>query len=54
MDRDVFDFMDPRVKSKCAQLLSSPENVESRDAITAFRFSKRTLLANSSRIFTQI
>ena len=45
MDRDVFDFKDPRVKSKCAQLLSSPENVESRDAITAFRFLKRNFLS---------
>jgi len=45
MDGDAFDFMDPRVKLKCEQLLSSPENVESRNAITAFRFLKRNFVS---------
>ena len=42
---DLFDFMDPRVKVKCAKLLSSPEKVESRNAITAFRFLKRNFVS---------
>ena len=44
MDGDVFDFMDPRVKLKCAPLLSSPEKVRSCNAITAFRFFKRNFV----------
>ena len=44
-DGDAFDFMDPIVKFKCAQLLSSPEKVESRNAITAFRFLKRNFVS---------
>ena len=43
-DGDAFDFMDPRVTLKCQQLLSSPEKVESRNAITAFRFLKRNFV----------
>ena len=43
-DGDAFDFMDPRVKIKCAQLLSSPEKVESHNAITTFRFLKRNFV----------
>ena len=31
-DGDAFDFMDPRVKLKCQQLLSSPEKVKSCNA----------------------
>ena len=44
MDRDVFDFMDPRVELKCSQLLSSPEKIESCNAMTAFRFFKRNFV----------
>ena len=44
-DGDVFDFMDPIVKFKCTQLLSSPEKVESRNAIAAFRFLKRNFVS---------
>ncbi|PFX34097.1 hypothetical protein AWC38_SpisGene926 [Stylophora pistillata] len=43
MDGDVFDFIDPRVKRECLQLLSNPEKVESKDAIEAFRLLKRNI-----------
>ena len=42
---DAFDFMDPRVKLKCTQLLSSPEKVKSHNTITAFRFLKRNFVS---------
>ena len=45
MDGDAFDFMDPIVKLKCTQLLSSPENVESRNAITACTFLRRNFVS---------
>ena len=44
-DWDAFDFTDPRVKLKGTQLLSSPEKVESSNAITAFRFLKRNFVS---------
>lgn len=37
------DFIEPRVKRECLQLLSSPERVESKDAIEAFKFLKRNI-----------
>jgi len=40
-DGDAFDFMDLRVKLKSAQLLSSPEKVESG----SFRFLKRNFVS---------
>ena len=43
MDGDVFDFIEPRVKRECLQLLSNPERVESKDAIEAFKFLKRNI-----------
>ena len=43
MDGDVFDFIGPRVRRECLQLLSNPEKVESKDAIEAFRFLKRNI-----------
>ena len=43
MDEDVLDFIDPRVKRKCLQLLPNPEKVESKNAIEAFRFLKRNV-----------
>ena len=43
MDEDVLDFIDPRVKRECLQLLSNPEGVESKNAIEAFRFLKRNI-----------
>lgn len=43
MDGDVFDFIGPRVKRECLQLLSNPEKVESKDAIEAFRLLKRDI-----------
>ena len=45
MDGDVFDFMDPRVKLKCAQLHSSPKKVKSCNANTAFRFLRRNFVS---------
>jgi len=47
--------MDPRVKLKCVQLLSIPEKVESRNAITAFRFLKRNFVSYFiTNIYTNI
>ena len=43
MDEDVLDFIDPRVKRECSELLSNPERVESKNAIEAFRFPKRNI-----------
>ena len=43
MDGDVFDFIDPRVRRECLQLLSNPERVESKNAIEAFRFLRRNI-----------
>ena len=43
MDKDVFDFIDPRVKRECLELLSIPERLESEDAVKAFRFLKRNI-----------
>ena len=43
MDGDVFDFIEPRVKRECLQLLSNPERVESKDAIEALKFLKRNI-----------
>ena len=43
MDGDVFDFIEPRVKRECLQLLSNPERVESKDAIKALKFLKRNI-----------
>ena len=43
MDEDVLDFIDPRVKRECLQLLPKPEKVESKNAIEAFRFLKRNI-----------
>ena len=43
MDEDVLDFIDPRVKRECLQLLPNPEKVESKNAIEAFRFLKRNI-----------
>ena len=43
MDEDVLDFIDPRVKRECLQLLSNPERVELKNAIEAFRFLKRSI-----------
>ena len=36
MDGDVFDFITPRVRRECLQLLSNPEKVESKDTKIAF------------------
>ena len=43
MDEDVLDFIDPRVKRECLQLLPNPKKVESKNAIEAFRFLKRNI-----------
>ena len=43
MDEDVLDFIDPRMKRECLQLLPNPEKVESKNAIEAFRFLKRNI-----------
>ena len=43
MNGDVFDFIDPRVRRECLQLLSNPERVESKNAIEAFRFLRRNI-----------
>ena len=43
MDGDVFDFLEPRGRRECLQLLSNPERVESKDAIEAFKFLKRNI-----------
>ena len=43
MDGDVFDFIDPRVRRECLQLLSNPERVESKNAIETFRFLRRNI-----------
>ena len=43
MDEDVLDFIDPRVKRECSELISNPERVESKNAIEAFRFLKRNI-----------
>ena len=54
-DGNAFDFMDPRVNPKCAQLLSSPEKVNSCNAILQLSdVSRETLLVNLSRISTLI
>ena len=37
MDGDVFDFITPRVRRECLQLLSNPEKVESKDTSEAFK-----------------
>ena len=55
VDGNAFDFMDPRVNPKCAQLLSSPEKVKSCNAILQLSdVSRETLLVNLSRISTLI
>ena len=43
MDEDVLDFIDPRVKRECLQLLPNPEKVESKNAIEAFWFLERNI-----------
>ena len=43
MDEDGFDFIDPRVKRECLELISIPERLESEDAVKAFRFLRRIL-----------
>ena len=43
MDEDVLDFIDPRVKRGCLQLLPNAEKVESKNAIKAFRLLKRNI-----------
>ena len=39
----MLDFIDPRMKRECLQLLPNPEKVESKNAIEAFRFLKRNI-----------
>mgnify|MGYP001794900953 CR=1 FL=1 len=40
MDVDVSDFMNTKLKNKCLQLLPNIKNVESTNAVEAFRFLK--------------
>ena len=51
-DGDAFDFMDPRVKLKCAQLLSSLKKSSHVMRLQLSDFSRETLLVDLLRIFT--
>lgn len=43
MDGDVFDFIEPRVRRECLQLLLNPQRVESKNAVEAFQFLQKNI-----------
>lgn len=47
MGVDIYDFMSAKVKQECLRHLPNPSDVESKNAIEAFRFLKKNVSVTS-------